>query len=229
VGVYGEATGENGCGIYGRHDDSGNSGTIGTNGIGVHGQSVSGIGVHGQSNSGHAGYFNGNVHITKILSKGGGAFKIDHPLDPENKYLQHSFIESPDMMNVYNGNVLLDENGEAVVELPEYFEALNCDFRYQLTCIGGFAPIYIAEKISDHRFKIAGGKRGMEVSWQVTGIRQDAYAKANRIVVEEDKSAEDRGYYLHPTAYGLPEEKGIEAVRNAQFPENRQVAKNESR
>ncbi|MHC4500493.1 MAG: autotransporter outer membrane beta-barrel domain-containing protein, partial [Planctomycetota bacterium] len=173
----------------------------------------------------YAGYFYGNVHVSGTLSKSSGSFKIDHPLDPENKYLQHSFIESPDMMNVYNGNVLLDEKGEACVQLPNYFETLNRDFRYQLTCIGGFAPVYIAEKISGNRFKIAGGKKAMEVSWQVTGVRQDAYAKANRIVVEENKPAEERGYYLHPTAYGLPEEKGIEAVHNARFPETRQVAK----
>jgi hypothetical protein len=129
------------------------------------------------------------------------------------------------MMNVYNGNAALDENGEACVQLPEYFEALNQDFRYQLTCIGGFAPIYIAEKISDNHFKIAGGKPGMEVSWQVTGVRHDPYAVAHRVQVEEEKNNEERGYYLNPMAYGLPEEKGIESVRNPRVSETRQVAK----
>jgi hypothetical protein len=163
----------------------------------------------------YAGDFVGDVSITGSLSKSAGSFKIDHPLDPENKYLQHSFVESPDMMNVYNGNVTLDENGQAVVELPAYFEALNGDFRYQLTPIGAPGPnLHIAEKIYDNRFKIAGGKSGMEVSWQVTGVRYDPYAVANPIQVEEDKPAEERGYYLHPDAYGLPEEKGIETVRN---------------
>jgi hypothetical protein len=170
---------------------------------------------------------NGDVEVWGKLSKGSGSFKIDHPLDPENKYLQHSFVESPDMMNVYNGNVKLDENGQAVVRLPEYFEALNQDFRYQLTCIGGFAPVYIAEKITDNHFKIAGGKTGMEVSWQVTGVRQDPYAVANRIDVEEDKAPEERGYYLHPNAYGLPEEKGIETVRNPHPSQTQEVAKEE--
>jgi len=183
--------------------------------------------VYGTSNTGYAGLFVGNVRVTGTMSKGGGAFKIDHPLEPENKYLQHSFIESPDMMNVYNGNVVLDENGGALIKLPECFEALSRDFRYQLTCIGGFAPVYIAEKISGNRFKIAGGKAGMEVSWQVTGIRQDAYAKTNRIVVEQAKSAGERGYYLHPTAYGLPEEKGIETVRNPRALQTQEVAKKE--
>ncbi|MBW8039574.1 MAG: hypothetical protein FVQ85_06200 [Planctomycetes bacterium] len=173
----------------------------------------------------YAGYFSGNVHVSGTLTKSSGSFKIDHPLDPENKYLSHSFVESPDMMNVYNGNAVLDKTGEACVRLPEYFEALNFDFRYQLTCIGGFAPVYIAEKISDNRFKIAGGKPGMEVSWQVTGVRHDPYAVAHRVQVEEEKKDEERGYYLNPMAYGLPEEKGIESVRNPRVSETRQVAK----
>ena len=143
----------------------------------------------------------GNVHVTGNFTKGSGSFKIDHPLDPENKYLYHSFVESPDMKNIYDGIAVLDKNGEAWVELPEWFEALNKDFRYQLTCIGGFAPVYIAEKISDNRFKVAGGKAGMEVSYQVTGIRQDPYANAHRIVVEEEKPDNEKGTYLHPDVY----------------------------
>jgi hypothetical protein len=117
------------------------------------------------------------------------------------------------MMNIYNGNVVLDEHGEAWVELPEWFEALNRDFRYQLTCIGDFAPVYIAEKIQHSRFKIAGGKPGMEVSWQVTGIRHDPWAEAHRIPVEEVKPPEEQGTYLHPEVYGQPEEKSVEWKR----------------
>jgi hypothetical protein len=113
------------------------------------------------------------------------------------------------MMNVYNGNVTLDANGEAVVEMPAYFEALNRDFRYQLTTIGGFAPVYIAETIQDNRFKIAGGTSGIIVSWQVTGIRQDAWANENRIPVEEPKPADERGTYLYPEGYGQPESRGV--------------------
>ena len=146
---------------------------------------------------------NGNVSIAGNLSKGSGSFKIDHPLDPANKYLSHSFVESPDMMNIYNGNVELDEDGEAWVDLPEWFGALNRDFRYQLTCIGGQALVYVAEEISNNRFKIAGGTQGLKVSWQVTGVRQDPYAETHRIQVEEDKPADKRGSYLHPDAYGL--------------------------
>jgi len=175
--------------------------------------------VYGGTNSGsgYAGYFNGRVHVQGTLSKLSGSFKIDHPLDPANKYLSHSFVESPDMMNIYNGNVTLDAAGEAVVELPKWFSALNRDFRYQLTPIGAPGPdLYIAEELSNNRFKIAGGKPGNKVSWQVTGIRQDPYANAHRIVVEEDKSVIERGLYLSPEVYGQPAEKSIygAGVRN---------------
>lgn len=121
------------------------------------------------------------------ISKGGGSFKIDDPLDPANKYLSHSFVESPDMMNIYNGTVVLDAKGQAEIELPDYFEALNRDFRYQLTPLGGYAPIYVAQEVKYNTFRIAGGTPGLKVSWQVTGIRHDAYANSHRIQVEQSK------------------------------------------
>ncbi len=178
-------------------------------GIGIMGVSESGWGVYGATTTGKAGHFFGDVEITDdldiagTLTKGGGSFKIDHPLDPENLYLSHSFVESPDMMNVYNGNVILDEDGEATVELPEYFEALNRDFRYQLTPLGTPGPdLHISRKISGNSFAIAGGRPGMEVSWQVTGVRDDPWARQNPIIVEEEKPGDEKGYYLHPEVYG---------------------------
>ena len=145
------------------------------------------------------------LDVTTKLTKPAGSFKIDHPLDPANKYLYHSFVESPDMKNIYDGVAELDQNGEAVVVLPEYFQALNRDFRYQLTTIGGFAPVYIAQEVENNQFKIAGGKPGIKVSWQVTGVRQDAFANAYRIQAEVDKAPEDRGHYLHPELFGAPD------------------------
>ncbi len=156
-----------------------------------------------------AAYFAGNVFVNGTLSKSAGSFKIDDPVDPANKYLYHSFVESPDMKNIYDGIAILDNKGEAIVKLPDYFEALNQDFRYQLTCIGGYAPVYIAKEVADNQFKVAGGKPGMKVSWMVTGIRHDAYADKNRIPVEVMKSPENRGKYLHPEVYGLPKSEGI--------------------
>jgi hypothetical protein len=204
VGVFGESTSSMGFGLFGRSPNHGVWGRTTGSGRGVYGDNS------GSDSVGYAGYFFGRVNVTGLLTKGGGAFKIDHPLDPENKYLYHSFVESPDMMNIYNGVVTLDARGEALVELPQWFEALNRDFRYQLTCIGGFAPVYIAEKIKANRFKIEGGSEGLEVSWQVTGIRQDAYANAHRLPVEEEKPAKERGYYLHPKIFNQPDERGVE-------------------
>jgi hypothetical protein len=209
IGVRGQST--QGFGVHGLSSGAGADGVRGTangvNGNGVHGIADIGTnayGVFGQSTSGFAGYFSGKVTVTGNLSKGGGSFIIDHPLDPAHKYLSHSFVESPDMKNIYDGIAVLDADGRAEIALPDWFQALNRDFRYQLTCIGAFAPVYVAEKIHDNRFAIAGGAPGQEISWQVTGIRQDAYANAHRIVVEEDKPAEEVGHYLHPVELGMP-------------------------
>jgi hypothetical protein len=166
----------------------------------------------------YAGYFDGDVHIGGNLSKSAGSFKIDHPLDPANRYLYHSFVESPDMMNIYNGIVTLDSDGRAEVTLPAWFEALNRDFRYQLTAIGAPAPnLHISRKVQNLSFEIGGGSAGLEVSWQLTGIRHDAYADANRIPVEEDKPASERGFYLAPRALGQSEERSLEWARFPQI------------
>ncbi len=199
VGVWGESTGR--WGVYARSTGVSNS-------YGIFSTTAAGSGNY-------AGYFSGNVQVTGTLSKGSGSFKIDHPLDPENKFLSHSFVESPDMMNIYNGLVLLNDDGQAWVQLPDYFEALNRDFRYQLTPIGAPAPnLHIAEPVRNNRFKIAGGVSGLQVSWQVTGIRHDPFANTNRIIVEEPKPAEERGTYLHPEAYDA-HEPGRKSPRRA--------------
>jgi hypothetical protein len=169
------------------------------------------VGVNtGTGGNDYAGFFQGNVFITGNLSKGGGSFQIDHPLDPANKFLYHSFVESPDMMNIYNGVATLDARGSIWITLPDYFEALNQDFRYQLTSMGRPQPsLYVAKEISGNRFRISGGKPGGKVSWQVTGIRHDAYADAHRIQVEVEKPPQDQGRYLHPELFGAPAEQAI--------------------
>jgi hypothetical protein len=163
----------------------------------------------GTGGTDYAAYLVGNVFISGNVSKGGGSFKIDHPLDPANKYLYHSFVESPDMMNVYNGNIVTNRRGVATVILPDYFEALNRDFRYQLTVIGQFAQAIVATKIGRNRFVIRTSKPNVEVSWQVTGVRHDAYADAHRIQVEEDKPPQEQGRYLHPELFGATPEQAI--------------------
>lgn len=227
-GVYGSSNSS--TGVYGKSDYIAVYGSsislTGTNyGVVGSGYSSSGnaYGVYGfiGNSPGYAGYFNGKVRVSGFLEKAGGGFKIDHPIDSANKYLNHSFVESSEMKNVYDGVVTLDSRGEAVVHLPDWFEALNQHFRYQLTCIGEYAPIFIAKEIERSRlrnsFKIAGGRSGMKVSWQVTGIRKDAWANANQILVEEEKSAEERGYYLHPEVCGQPEDRSVEWASNPEL------------
>ena len=194
-----------------------NNGTSGI-GIGIAGyQAGSGFGVFGNVQdqvNGFAGYFQGKVNVTGTLSKGGGSFKIDHPLDPENKYLFHSFVESPDMMNIYNGTITTDTEGYATITMPAWFDALNRDFRYQLTVVdesdSNWTMAKVVRKLKDNTFTIRTSSPNTEVSWQVTGIRHDAFANQNRIPVEVEKESYNKGLYLHPTAFGKPETQRVD-------------------
>lgn len=234
-GVYGVTTG-NGWGVYGAGtsgigvfgSSSGNDGVHGeASGLnragvaGLHIGSSGGYAIYGSSNVGaYAGFFNGNVQVLNgnfSVSGGSKNFKIDHPLDPANKYLYHSSIESPDMMDVYNGNITTDTRGEATVALPSYFEALNRDFRYQLTVIDGqFAQAVVSSKIKSNRFTIKTDKPNVEVSWLVTGIRHDPAAEKYRTQAEQDKPASEKGYYLQPELYGQPPSKSVDPYMREQ-------------
>lgn len=200
-GVVGESLG--GAFVAGVHGTS-------TNAFGVWGFSANSHGVYGSSTNGSAGYFQGNVTINGSCTGCFGPSRVDHPLDPENQYLFHSPVQSDDYTNIYNGNVILDGQGVAWVEMPEWFSAINSDFRYQLTGIGAPAPnLYIAQEIENNRFKIAGGASAMKVSWQVTATRSDAFAEQYRVPVEQAKPAGEQGLYLNPELYGQPETRGL--------------------
>jgi len=198
TGVKGLSTGNNGTGVIGEA----NTGT-------------SAYGIWGKSTSGYAGYFSGNVHVTGTLSKAAGTFKIDHPQDPANKYLIHSFVESPDMMNIYNGNVTTDKNGKAVIKLPGYFEAENIDFKYQLTIIDEkqFAQARISKQIHNNEFVIMTDKPEIKVSWMVTGVRNDAYAKKHRVIPEIEKTTEEKGKFLNAEENDQPAELGMDYIK----------------
>ena len=224
-----------GVAVYGKYEqnnDYGYGGEFFGGYIGVKGEasvasgSMGHIGVYGRATNGgmfnyavygtsygpasYAGYFSGDVEVNGVLSATTKYFKVDHPLDPANKYLVHACVESDEMVNVYSGNVVLDSGGKARVELPDWFEAVNKDFRYQLTAVGAPGPnLFIAEKISDGGFVISGGDPGMEVSWQVTGVRHDPFAEANRMVVEQDKPPHEIGKYRHPELYGRSETEAV--------------------
>ena len=190
VVAYGDSAGVN---AFSLHGDAVSA--FSQDGVAVAGRttgSPNAIAVHGiapKDTGALAGKFDGDVDVEGKIFKKGGGFKIDHPLAPKEKYLHHSFVESPERKNVYDGIAVLDETGRAVVELPAWFEALNSDFRYQLTCIGRFAPVYVSAKLAGNRFTISGGSAGVEVSWQVTGVRIDSWARANPFFVEENKQA----------------------------------------
>ncbi|NQW42985.1 MAG: hypothetical protein HQ463_06095 [Bacteroidetes bacterium] len=175
--------------------------------------SADNLGIYARASNGAnniAGYFEGDVEVLGNLSKSGGTFKIDHPQDPANKYLIHSFVESPEMMNIYNGLITTDANGFALVTLPSYFQSLNIDFRYQLTILGSqFAQAIIIKKIEGNQFTIQTNLPNIEVSWQVTGVRNDAWAKANPIIPEKTKADKDKGKYLTPELFGQPKTQSI--------------------
>jgi hypothetical protein len=166
---------------------------------------VSGQSLHLRiANSDQLTVVTGTVNVNGTFTAGDKKFKIDHPLDPANKYLYHTSVESSEMMNIYTGNITTDASGVATVQLPEWFEALNTDFRYQLTAIGQFAQAIVASEISGNKFSIRTDKPNVKVSWQVTGVRHDAFANANQIPVEVEKASADRGHYLYPEAFGQP-------------------------
>jgi hypothetical protein len=208
VGPFGEA----GAGVTA----TGGTATAGGEGITASGDGIDAYAGAGGAGGNFAGNFIGNVSVSGALSASTKDFKIDHPLDPANKYLVHASVESSEMKNIYDGNVTTDGQGHATVQLPEWFEALNTDFRYQLTVIGQFAQAIIGRKIENNQFEIRTSAPNVEVSWQVTGVRQDAFAKANPLVVEQEKEPRLRGFYIHPDLYGAPPEKQIEWARHPQ-------------
>lgn len=178
-------------------------------GVGVYGVFQSnpnyGYGVVGQGNW-YGVYANGNLGASGVKS-----FMIDHPQDPENKYLRHFSIESPEVLNLYRGSVLLDANGVAEIQLPSYFHAVNIDFSYQLTPVGSAAAVFVSQEIdSQGRFEIAGGNAGQKVSWTVYADRNDPFVQQNpeSVSVEPMKRVADVGLYLQPELYGQSKEKG---------------------
>jgi hypothetical protein len=164
---------------------------------------------------GLAADFYGDVAVHGHLKKSGGGFQIDHPLDPSAKYLNHSFVESAERKNVYDGVVILNARGEASIGLPEWLETLNRDFRYQLTPLGASTPdLHISQEIKRGIFKISGGKKGVRVCWQVTGVRRDKWAVANPLTVEERKTRREKDTYSHPEVFGR---RAGQSVRTARY------------
>ncbi len=154
-----------------------------------------------------------STNVTGSVTAGAKSFVIDDPLDPKNKLLYHFNVESPEVKNIYDGLETLNNNGEVTIELPEYFLALNKDFRYLATPIGQPMPnLHLTSEVGRKFFglfgspvlKIAGGAPGGKISWQVTGIRHDPFILANPIVPEVKKGPDtlvQQGDYLFPDLY----------------------------
>jgi hypothetical protein len=136
-------------------------------------------------------------------------FTMDHPLDPENKLLRHAAAESNEVINFYSGNITTDASGKATVQLPDYFEAINKDFRYQLTVIGSFAQAIISKEVSNNRFEIATNVPNVKVSWEVKGVRNDARMQKHPFIAVEDKTPAQRGKYWDAESHNQPASKGI--------------------
>jgi hypothetical protein len=207
-GVRGVGLGVGSIGVAGTGVAQGISGSGGTDGVfgtsGVY--AIRGV----RTGSGYAGYFQGPVHVAGTLTKTGGSFMIDHPIEPERRYLIHSFVEAPERLNIFRGTVKLNSKGRATVRLPRYFDAANREPSYQLTAVGAAAPeLHVAKVVSGDRFVIAGGSPGLTVCWQVTTARDDAWARRNPLRVEQLKKRADQGRYLDPVTLGKPRSMGI--------------------
>ena len=197
----GTDTGGIGAWLFGGDVDDGGTGTTGEGLLVWTGETESGT-------VGLAADFEGDVFVDGTLSANLKEFKIDHPLDPANKYLVHASVESSEMMNIYSGNVTTDELGLATVTLPDWFQAENTDFRYQLTVVDErFVQAVVSKRIDNNQFTIHTNATNVQVSWQITAVRQDAYAKAHPMVVEQLKGDKERGFYQHPELYGQPKDK----------------------
>lgn len=188
--------------------DAAYSGTDVGDHVGVYGYSAPtanrGVGLLGDG--GDYGIFS----LSDLGATGAKTFLIDHPLDPENKLLKHFSMESDKVLNVYQGTASIGRSGQARIELPAYFEAINKEFSYQLTAIGTPVQPWVAREIDGNSFIVA-GKPGSKVSWMVIANRNDAYVRANpdKIVAELPKKPGQVGKFIDPASHGKPAEKGI--------------------
>jgi hypothetical protein len=225
AGVEGES--DRGPGVYGvgkfQPGVRGKGGNVGVEGFSTGGFGVVATGDYGMlaardRQASAAGLFWGDVRVMGNLSVSSGIkqFLIDHPLDPEHRYLCHASVEAPALKTLYDGTVDLDPHGEARVELPPWFAALNTDLCYVLTAVGGPAPeLHVAHEFDGTGFGIAGGRAGGRVSWQVTGVRDDPGARAHPLVVEREKEDDEVGRFLEPDAHGAGN-KALPWIEDAQ-------------
>lgn len=215
-GIRGWTVTGNGWGVEGRASANGAAGIRGN----LDSISITGAGVEGSASTtiagSWAGRFFGNVTVQGALSATSKSFRIDHPQDPANKELWHASIESDQYINVYSGNATTDATGYATITLPAWMEATNHNFRYQLTVIDegeqqtDFVMARVVQKVANNQFAIKTSAPNVEVSWQLTGERKDAWALKNPLQVEREKLEQNRGKYINPEAFGFGDDKRLE-------------------
>ncbi len=241
-GVYGQSDSPQGTGVYGKANaltgscsggvfDSAGSGGRGVTAKGglygvvcyASGTSAGARGLYATVSSSLSGYANYGYHPNGGFglfangnsgASGNKSFRIDHPSDPENKYLMHYSAEGPDVLNIYTGNIVTDSKGYATVKLPGYFADINRDPRYTLTVVDGgddFVLVKVVRKVQNNQFVIRTSKPNVEVSWEVKGIRNDLFNRKYGAPVEVKKNEEEVGLYQRPELYGLGPERGIDA------------------
>lgn len=175
-----------------------------------------GVGVIGSTGSG-AGY--GVQSFGRFMSTGTKAFRIDHPLEPETKFLSHYCSEGPEPMNVYSGAITTGTDGFASVELPDYFASINRDPRIQLTVDDSgedFVMVKVVGGIQDNAFRVRTSKPGVKVYWQVSGVRNDKYMQRYGAPVEIEKSPTEVGRYQHPELYDAEPSQGLRVQPQAE-------------
>nr|NQU91759.1 hypothetical protein [Bacteroidota bacterium] len=165
-----------------------------------------------------AGYFNGDVYVAGGFFGGKASSVIDHPLDPENKVLCNNFVESPENLLIYRGKTQLDNNGEALVEMPDYFIAFTKEDEasIQLTPVGkpqsDIRYEFSYEWLADFNSFNIYGEPGRQISWMVLADRDDPVIHELGRSIEEEKGPDNKlckkGKLLYPEAYGYPESMG---------------------
>jgi hypothetical protein len=233
-GVYGQTNSTSGHGVFGLAIAT-SGGTYGgrfesdsTSGLGVFGRATAtsgstyggffrsdspqstAYGVYGVEPTGGAGH--AVYALGTLAASGTKSFQIDHPLTPETHFLNHFCTEAPEPMNAYSGNVVTDARGYATIQLPDYFDSINRDFRYQLTVIDDsddFVLAKVVREIQNNQFTIRTSAPRVKVSWEVKAVRNDRYVQAYRYKTIQEKEDEIKGRYLHPELFGMPKEHGI--------------------
>jgi len=214
-GIVGESNYTAGYGVFGRNNSAADPG-IGVYGVGVtgvSGQSTNNALSYGLYSHDDCGIYN-NLDVGGAFSANGTkSFIIDHPADPDNKFLKHFCIESNEVLNMYRGTVILNDQGEAIVELPAYFSTININFSYQLTPVGASMPnLYVKSEIgANNTFVLSGGAANAKVSWTVYTERNDKVMQNNPDMKNSEplKTGKYKGKYCNPEFFGKPKSAGF--------------------